>query len=63
MKRRQDIIRTAPNNALHRTAIPLLFIAAGELWRWPDKLIEKEKTYELLEKAIRRFCIENTRNN
>jgi len=27
-------MKTAPNKALHRTAIPLRSIAAGELGRW-----------------------------
>ena len=28
----------ASNKALHRTAIPLRDIAAGELWRWINRL-------------------------
>ncbi len=37
----------AANKALHRTAIPLRSIAAGELDRWPERLnmIEQDKIY------------------
>ena len=49
-----------PNKALHRTAIPLRSIAAGELWRWQG---EFHMDANQIDRVLRKALTQTVRNS